>query len=431
MPARAALLLTLSLLAAGCVTVNVGQPAPSAATQASSTTTLPAATATTTTLAVTTTTQAPPVTTTCPTPPAGMPPIPAGAPCPQPGSAPPSQPTMTTQPPQTTTMPPPTGGTGTGTGAGSGTGTGTSGTAIAARQAIIVSQLLCLNAVTVDDYTTSTAGGLSCRVSYTVSGSTMTLTSTTIPSHDFESGGGCCAKEQTKTWLIPLAPVNDTDGTLTPAPERGAIAVAVNGAAIYGPEESAGNDVVSAPSQGISLGPCSAHSSPGGEFHYHADANCIHWHPPAGQTMRDYSFSKIDPTVHSPILGFAFDGYPIYGTYGWDGNGAVKEMTSSYRLKAGKTGSDASNDYEYVAGLGDLDACNGHWTRTPEFPDGIYAYHSTRKNGAGAAGYPYFLACYHGVASSSATMTMGGGGGTMPPGGGGTGGGMMPPPPGG
>ena len=36
-------------------------------------------------------------------------------------------------------------------------------------------------------------------------------------------------------------------------------------------------------------------------------------------------------------------------------------------------------DYEYVAGSGTLDECNGRFTKTPEFPKGTYAYFLSEK----------------------------------------------------
>jgi len=42
------------------------------------------------------------------------------------------------------------------------------------------------------------------------------------------------------------------------------------------------------------------------------------------------------PDGHSKILGMSFDGYPIYGPFGYFGtNGAVEKATSSYRFKVG------------------------------------------------------------------------------------------------
>ena len=36
---------------------------------------------------------------------------------------------------------------------------------------------------------------------------------------------------------------------------------------------------------------------------------------------------------HSKILGMSFDGYPIYGPWGYNASGAVARETSSYRLR--------------------------------------------------------------------------------------------------
>jgi hypothetical protein len=192
------------------------------------------------------------------------------------------------------------------------------------------------------------------------------------------------------------------------APERGAIAFAVNGVAIYGPEDGPGGDAVAAHEgafeedrQNVWLGLCLGHSGPGGEYHYHADGNCIHWHPEGEQTWLNYSMeSSRTVTEHSPIIGFALDGYSIYGFVGWDENEEVSEMTSSYRLKDGETGYNGIDDYEYASGLGDLDSCNGHYAATPDWPEGIYHYHSTWENGEGGIGFPYFINCYRGELSS-------------------------------
>ena len=44
----------------------------------------------------------------------------------------------------------------------------------------------------------------------------------------------------------------------------------------------------------------------------------------------------IDSTQHSPLIGFAYDGFPIYGAYGYkntDGTGGVARIKSGYSLK--------------------------------------------------------------------------------------------------
>ena len=48
-----------------------------------------------------------------------------------------------------------------------------------------------------------------------------------------------------------------------------------------------------------------------------------------------------------------------------------------------------TQDWEYVAGLGDLDECNGRFGTTPEFPGGIYHYYTTDS-------YPYVQRCVKG-----------------------------------
>ena len=150
------------------------------------------------------------------------------------------------------------------------------------------------------------------------------------------------------------------------------------------------------------MGLCGGHSA-GAYFHYHFDANCLHWHPDGtGLDWEDWDYrTNLDPNEHSPVIGFAFDGFPIYGPYGWDTYKNVIEITSSYRLKKDANGYNGIDDWEYIEGLGDTDECNGLSSSTPEVPDGIYHYVSTIRNGEGQIGFPYFLLCYHGVPNES------------------------------
>ena len=53
-----------------------------------------------------------------------------------------------------------------------------------------------------------------------------------------------------------------------------------------------------------------------------------------------------------------------------------------------------TQDYEYVAGSGDLDECNGRFGVTPEFPNGIYHYYITDA-------FPYIQRCVKGTAAST------------------------------
>jgi hypothetical protein len=108
-----------------------------------------------------------------------------------------------------------------------------------------------------------------------------------------------------------------------------------------------------------------------------------------------------NPTVHSRIIGWSYDGSPIYGPDGYrftDGTGGVRRMRSSYRLKTILANNrppsyDAKffvDDYEYVEGLGDLDEYNGRFCITPEFPKGVYAYFCTMDKNRTPI-FPYFI----------------------------------------
>ena len=90
---------------------------------------------------------------------------------------------------------------------------------------------------------------------------------------------------------------------------------------------------------------------------------------------------------HSPIIGWAYDGNPIYGPYGYNrkDGGFVRIMRSSYSLKTSReNGPPISTfplgffieDYDYLAN-GDLDENNGRYCVTPDYPKGTYAYFAT------------------------------------------------------
>lgn len=128
-----------------------------------------------------------------------------------------------------------------------------------------------------------------------------------------------------------------------------------------------------------------------------------------------------DSSHHSPLIGFAFDGFPIYGPWGYtnsDGTGGLRRQRSSYqrrritrrnelpdgaRLEPGQEGPAVSEeaplgsfieDFKYVAGTGDLDQFNGRWTVTPEYPAGTYAYFATTDE-AGRLAFPYLLSSHY------------------------------------
>jgi len=105
--------------------------------------------------------------------------------------------------------------------------------------------------------------------------------------------------------------------------------------------------------------------------------------------LNDNSFELPSTNIHSPIIGWAYDGNPIYGPYGYaNGNsGRIKRLSSGYSLKSdeklvsenrpvGFSKGFFIEDFEFT-GNGDLDEHNGRFCKTPEFPDGTYAYFLT------------------------------------------------------
>jgi hypothetical protein len=110
---------------------------------------------------------------------------------------------------------------------------------------------------------------------------------------------------------------------------------------------------------------------------------------------------------HSPILGYAYDGNPIYGPYAYDTTtgGFIRRMNSSYVLNVDTTSGKRPpafdpgffiDDYVYD-GSGDLDIHNGRFAITPEYPNGVYAYFSTVEVNASNQSvpkYPYLVGPY-------------------------------------
>jgi hypothetical protein len=102
----------------------------------------------------------------------------------------------------------------------------------------------------------------------------------------------------------------------------------------------------------------------------------------------DTGIESLTSDTHSPIIGWAYDGNPIYGPFGFtnpDGSGLIKRLKSGYILNTNKPNRPSLinftkgifvEDYDYV-GNGDLDESNGRFCATPEFPNGVYAYFAT------------------------------------------------------
>ena len=194
---------------------------------------------------------------------------------------------------------------------------------------------------------------------------------------------------------------------------------------------------------------CLAHQPGQGMYHNHVQPICLRSQladnveiiatSRTGNIYRE----KTAPWTHSPILGWALDGYPVYGPYGYSDpqnpTSPIKRMKTGYRIRkitqrdslpdwaltyhagvpqslpAAQQGPPVSErfplgryieDNEFVTGLGDLDAFNGRTTVTPEYPTGTYAYFVTI-NDDGSSAFPYILGLqYYGAASQSTPGAM-------------------------
>jgi len=95
---------------------------------------------------------------------------------------------------------------------------------------------------------------------------------------------------------------------------------------------------------------------------------------------------ETDSKYHSPIIGWAYDGAPIYGPFGYDkpNGGGVRRMKSGY-VSVTKPNRPPLNlyplgffveDFDYI-GTGDLNESNGRFCVTPDYPNGKFVYFST------------------------------------------------------
>lgn len=223
------------------------------------------------------------------------------------------------------------------------------------------------------------------EVAFTTEGSKQLVRSNGIPTHaigDFPNWHDPVpVKDQNHQLSMPLKPVVADSPT---AIAMWLFGIAVNGVPFdpsgpfWGSDGSSGWQFeVLHPANAIALGidVNRAHTQGRGSYHYHGLPTGLLW----------------DLTVDAPrqpmtLLGYAADGFPIYGPECPGDPSDLKSKTSrlrsSYRLRSGKRTDGPKGrfdgmfveDFEYVPDHGDLDECNGRTGPTPEFPDGTYYY---------------------------------------------------------
>lgn len=281
---------------------------------------------------------------------------------------------------------------------------------------------------------TKQAWALSNRVSISVAGDVREIHSNAVPDHAtgrFPNSHNPNAISEQE--LIFRAPAHPARTGVYQAAEHWNFGVAVNGvpfdpftAEFWNRDRNWNYDAV-AGFLDLGLDDNGAHVQPGGKYHYHG------W--PTG-LIKQWS-----PDVHSPIVGWAADGFPIYAAVGYadpNGGGALRKMRSGWRVKEGQRNGGPGGaydgrffqDWEWRPRLGDLDQANGRECVTPDFPNGTYAYFLTEE-------WPIVPRYFAGTPDRSFRLGPPGGGqgglgGMHGPGGGpGMGPGGMRPPPGG
>ncbi len=169
-----------------------------------------------------------------------------------------------------------------------------------------------------------------------------------------------------------------------------------------------------------------------GNYHHHQNPSAFKLDLQIISTICDIydadGLYVIDSMQHSPLIGLAADGFPIYGAYGYqntDGTGGLTRIRSGYQLRniSVRThwadGTDVADgpavsstyplgyfreDYEFIAHTGQqqyLDASNGRFCVTPEYPNGMYCYFATVDANWNSA-YPYVVGPkYYGVVTGS------------------------------
>lgn len=231
------------------------------------------------------------------------------------------------------------------------------------------------------------------ELAVTCDADTVTVKGNGIPHYEFVATTPNDLKAQTHTFTFPLAP--KVAATTTEIPLLGTAGVAVNGMPLYGPNEAQMPDPFGDPVYNGLLDDCLGHTGAVGDYHYHALlVKCL--------------TAKSEDSKPSPIVGYALDGFPIYGPYECadDACATTVEVLSSWD-KTGDPMTYAWDNHSCTKATCDapagvyLDRCNGHVG-----PKGDYHYHATlAKNEPTYTGFPYILGCYRGRPSSAAGTT--------------------------
>ncbi|MEP7122203.1 MAG: YHYH protein [Byssovorax sp.] len=213
-----------------------------------------------------------------------------------------------------------------------------------------------------------------------------------MPTYTFVQTTPNALKAQSNHWEIPLHPA--AAAATTAVPLLGLAGFAVNGMPFFGPNEAGvpADEAYGDPVYNGLMDPCFGHTA--NEYHYHSlSVKCL---IASGLVAKPWMNADPKATEASPIIAWAMDGYPVYGSQECADGACAKVvvMQSGYE-KTGDPKTYAWKAYTWKEHVGDatyLDACNGHTG-----PKGDYHYHAT-------SGFPYVLGCYHGTPSTTGGM---------------------------
>jgi hypothetical protein len=261
-----------------------------------------------------------------------------------------------------------------------------------------------------------------------------------IPSYitgPFLDGNPSLATSQNAIFKISLYPVQNTGNPTNT--NGGNIGIFINGVALFDYRDgiswkNSTNSLAGGPLGGMGDGVWNRDAIPAeklgfdcakghpamGNYHHHQNPSAFNLDLTVISNICDIyaadGLYAIDATQHSPLIGYSYDGFPIYGAYGYantDGTGGITRIKSSYQLRNISTRTTYSTgatviagpavsstfplgyfreDYEYIAQVGQdyLDEHNGRFCITPEYPNGIYCYFATVDANWNSA-YPYVV----------------------------------------
>ncbi len=213
--------------------------------------------------------------------------------------------------------------------------------------------------------------------------SQFSVTSNGITPYQFVAITPNALTAKTQTHSFPRYPALNASGTYQAS--MGVTGVTVNGLSMYAATEAGPQSYGDPIYNGIVDG-CSGHTSPQ-EYHYHAlQMKCL----VASALTTATPWLNADPTTApSPLVGWAADGFPIYGPVACkDADCTTTETVQSGYAKTGNPATYAFLAYTWTAHPTDktyLDECNGRVE-----PNGAYHYHAT-------SAFPYVPACFKGT----------------------------------